>query len=206
MKQIIQYQQKIKPETLKIINDSIKELKKEFNKRKYNHIGQLYELLDKIVKLRQKTISRYTERSLELEEGIELKASEIRYIFAYQYLSSYAREKVLQGLIDDTTVCHFLAVSSLLRSPEWQNKLIDKIISDKIRISQISELTLEEIKLFLQDKLELRTDDKYFLSVTKSLRSMKNRIEERKHLINDSPYKDNLINAIKELNKLVIKK
>ena len=113
---------------VELINKKIYELKKEFIKKKYNHIGNLYKILSEIIKLKQYTNPDYRPRSLEWEKDIELTAMQIRYIFSYQYISSYAEKKVNLGLITDTMMCHFLATSSLLRESQWQNKLVDKLI------------------------------------------------------------------------------
>jgi len=192
---------------LKAVNEKIEQLKKEFNKKKYNHIGELYELLKKIVELKKATRTkykeRYTERSLEWEEGLSLSGSQIRYIFAYQYISGYSKQKVLEGKIDDATLCHALAVSTLLRDPIFQKKFVDKLINKKIKPSAISELSKEDTKNFLNDKLVFREDDNYFLYAIKSLRNIKQRIFLKKHLLKKSPYKTNLIASIKSLYNLV---
>ena len=190
-------------DNIKAINKKIVELKKEFRSRTYNHIGNLYKILSEIVKLKQYSDPNYKVRSLEWENDLELTAMQVRYIFSYQYISTYTEKKVKQGLITDGAICHFLAVSALLRKSRWQNKLVDKIIGEKMKVSEVSELTKEELKLFLRGKLKIRKDDKYFLTATKSLRSMYTRLNDRKHLFDNSPYSKNLINSIKKLNKLV---
>jgi len=186
-----------------LINRKIIELKQLFRRRKYNRVGQLYEVLNELVKLKQKTNPRYAPRSLENEEGINLTGSQIRYIFAYQYICEYTKKKVLEGKIDDSTVCHALAVSSRLREIQWQIRFVDKLINKEIKPSSISELNQEEIKNVLLDKEEITESDNYFLSATKSLRNIKDRIEKRKHLLKGSLYEKNLINSIKNLSKLL---
>ena len=190
-------------ENLKLINFKIMSLKEEFNRHTYNHIGNLYSILSEIVKLRKYSNQNYTPRSLEWEDDLKLTAMQIRYIFSYKYISTYAENKVRNGEITDAAICHFLAVSSLVRESQWQNRLVDKIIKEKIKVSEVSELTKEELKLFLLGKLKIRKDDKYFLSATKSLRSMLTRLESRKNLLRKSPYSTNLINSIKNLNNFI---
>lgn len=187
----------------KAIEDKIKELKKELRSRTYNHIGNLYKILAGIVRLRQYSDKNYRPRSLEWEKDIKLSAMQIRYIFSYQYISSYAEEKVKEGLISDEAICHFLAVSSLLRESQWQNILVDKIIEGNIKVSEVSELTKKELKLFLLGKLDIRKDDKYLLAATKTLRSILKRLEDRKEILKESPYKENLINSIVRLEDFI---
>lgn len=187
----------------------IKELKQEFKKFNDSRVKEMYRILTEIVKIKRALPENsgvgknYTMRSLEWEEDLNLTSMEIRYISAYIFISDYGVEKVQQGFINDTTICHFLAISSLLREEKWQNKLIDLVIAKKIKVSQVSELTREELKLFLQGKLKIRQDDKYFLTATKTLRSMKKRILERKELLSNSMFKTNLINAINELRSII---
>ncbi len=182
-------------------NKKIQELKEEFRNRTYNHIGNLYKILDKIVKLRQYSDKNYRPRSLEWEEDINITAMQIRYIFSYQYISTYAEDKVKEGSLTDTAMCHFLSCSSLLRESQWQNRLVDKIIDGGVKVSEVSELRVDELKLFLLGKLTIRKDDKYLLTATKTLRGILNRLESRKELINGSVYSKNLINSIRKLNK-----
>lgn len=188
---------------LELINKKILELKEQFSRHTYNHIENLYKILSEIVKLKQYFNKNYTQRSLEWEKDLELTSMQIRYIFSYKYISSYAKEKVKAKLITDVSICHFLAVSALLRESRWQNRLIDKIINEEMKVSEVSELTQEELKLYLLGKLKIRKDDKYLLTATKSLRSIFTRIEERKRLMKKSPYSKNLVNAIRKLNELV---
>lgn len=204
-KTLITKESKQKESNLFAINQRIKELKREFRKKTYGHVGELYEILNKLVQLKKETNPRYTERSLEYEEGIDLKGSQIRYIFAYRYITPYTRKKVEEGLIDDSTICHALATSSLLREIQWQKKFVDKLINKEIKPSAISEIKKEEIKNVLLDKKEITESEDYFLYATKNLRNIKKRIEERKHLLNNSLYKENLFNAIKSLNDLMEK-
>lgn len=185
------------------VKKKIVELKKRYMRGKYNHVGELYEILSKLVKLKQVEDSKYTPRSLEWEKDLKITSGEIRFIFAYKYISSYAKEKIKEGLIDDVIICNALAHSSLLRDINYQNKFIDKLIKNEIKIGACSELTKEELGLFLMDKLKVRKDEDYFLSAIKSLRSMKNRIKDRKNLLKNSVYRDNLISAIRGLNELI---
>lgn len=188
---------------LEAINKKILELKKEFRKENYNHIGHLYNILSKIVKLKQYSNPNYAPRSLEWERNINLNAMQIRYIFSYQYISSYAKDKVRKGLISDASICHFLAVSSLLRESRWQNKLVDKILKGNMRVSEVSELTKDELRLSLTGKLKIREDDQYLLTATKSLRSILGRLNDRKEIISNSPYRNNLLGSIYNLNDFV---
>lgn len=192
-------------DNLELINKKISKLKDEFSRHTYNHIGHLYSILSEIVKLKKYSIPHYTQRSLEWEKGLKITSMQIRYIFSYQYICPYTEKKVKENLINDATVCHFLSVSKLLRESRWQIKLVDKIINEDIKIGEISELTIDELKLFLLGKLKIRKDDKYLLSSTKTLRSILLRLKEREKIMETSPYSENLFNAIKNLNDFINK-
>ena len=192
-----------KEKNLFSINEKIQELKKDFRKKTYGHVGELYEILYKLVQLKKETNKRYTERSLEWEDGIDLKGSQIRYIFAYKYLCSYSKKKVEEGLIDDNTICHALAISSLLREPQWQKSYVDKIINKEITPSSISEINKEEIKNVLIGKNQITESDAYFLAASKALRNIKLRMEKREHLLNSSLHKQSFINSLNSLTKAV---
>ena len=188
-----------------LIRNKISELKKQFHKFHQGRMGELYNLCNEIVELKKALPEnrgvgkRYTFRSLEWEEGLGLTSMDIRYIQAYIFISDYAKNCVKKGLINDTTICHFLAVHSLLREDEWQDKLVDMIIKKDIKVSQVSELTRDELKLFLQGKLKKRISDDYFFTATKTIRSIRKRIAERGHLLSKSNFSDNLFNAVKGL-------
>lgn len=186
------------------VNKRIRELKKLYTKKVFGHISEVYKILDEIVRLKKYSNPRYAPRSLEWEEDLNINAQQIRYVFAYKDICKYAQEKVDEGLIDDSTICHFLATSSILREEYWQKKLIDKLLKKQIKIGEVSELTQNELKLFLQDKLTLRTSDKYFFTATKTLRSILKRLRDRSNLLEKSPFKDNLYNAIISLNELIL--
>lgn len=185
------------------ITKKIRQLKMQFMKRKCNRIKELYETLSEIVKLKKALDPKFEPRSLEWEEDLKISSWEIRYIFAYKFITPKTMEKINAGLLEDSSVCHFLAQSSLLRQEPWQGLLINKMIKGKIGVGEISELKMDELKLFLEDKLKLRTDDKYFYSMTKSLRTMLVRLKERENLIEKSPYAPHLISAIRNLNKFI---
>jgi hypothetical protein len=82
----------------------IKELKKQFMRKRCNRISELYSTLSEIVKLRKITNKRYRARTLQWESDIKLKAWDIRYIFAYEFISKYTMDKIDTGLLEDATV------------------------------------------------------------------------------------------------------
>jgi hypothetical protein len=187
------------------IRTKIKELKLELNRFHQNKMGELYKICEEIVRLKQALPEnrgvgkRYTFCSLEWENDIGLSSMDIRYIQSYKFISDYGKKCVSNNLITDTAICHFLAISSLLREEKWQNKLIDLVIAKKIKTSQVSELTKEELKLFLEGKLKRKISDDYFFTATKTLRSITIRIKERKHLFHKSNFSNNLFRSIENL-------
>lgn len=190
------------------IREKIHELKQELRKYTTSRIGELYSICEELVRLKSALPEnigvgkRYTFRSLEWEEDLDLSSMDIRYIQAYGFISNYGKQCVAKGLLQDTTICHFLAISSLLRETPYQDKLIDLIIERKIRISEVSELTRGELVLFLEGKLKKRKDDTYFLSSAKTLRSMLSRLKQREELLkSDNIYKTHLISSVNNLKK-----
>ena len=184
-----------------LIEKKIKKLKKEFLKYTKSRVGEMYKILSKIVKLKQKINSGFRPRSLEWEDDIKLNAMQIRYIFSYQYISSYSKKLIEKGLINDSAVCFLIYRFKMLREPQWQNKIVKLFLNGKITISQSSEMTREELVLLLNGKFKFKTDDKYLISATKTLRSILVRIKQRKNIINKSKYKKNLIQAVNKLGK-----
>lgn len=187
------------------IRDRIKELKKELHKYHTGRMENLYNICYELVQLHRALPEnsgvgkRYTFRSLEWETDLGLTSMDIRYIESYIFISDYGKKCVKKGLITDTAICHFLAISSLLREEKWQNKLIDLIIANKIKVSQVSELTKEELKLFLQGKLKKRISDDYFFTATKTIRSIEKRILERKNLLTKSNFSRHLFRSVESL-------
>lgn len=185
------------------VNRKIAELKKEFTQFTSSRVGAMYKILNEIVKLKQQTNPKYMSRSLEWEKDMDLGAMQIRYIFTHQYLSSYSKKLINEGLITDSTVCFLIFRFKFLREPEWQNKVVDKFLAGQIRISWCSEMTQEEIKLLLNDKFEFKLDERYFLSAVKNLSSILSRIRERKHLIKNSRFRKRMLEkAIKIIEEL----
>ena len=182
------------------INRKIAELKKEFTQFTSSRVGSMYKILNEIIKLKQQTNPKYAPRSLEWEKDMNLGAMQIRYIFTHQYLSTYSKKLINEGLITDSTICFLIFRFKFLREPEWQNKVVDKFLAGQIRISWCSEMTQEEIKLLLNDKFEFKLDERYFLSAVKNLSSILSRIRERKHLIKDSRFRARML---EKANKLV---
>ena len=187
------------------IRNKIDSLKKEFRKYSHGRMGELYRILTEIVELKRALPENrgfgktYKMRSLEWEEDLGITAMEIRYISSYIFISDYGKECVEKGLIHDSTICHFLAVHALLRQEKWQNILIDKVIKEKIKVSQVSELTKAELILFLEGKLEKRMSDDYFFTATKTIRSVNKRILERKHLLKGSNFSKHLLSSVEKL-------
>jgi hypothetical protein len=186
------------------IKRRIEELKEEINSIKYNKVRDIYLKLNEIVKLRQRLNHKYTPRSLEKEEGLKITGIQVRFFFSYQYLTDYTLRMIKEKKITDSLICKYLTISSVFREVQWQKLLVEKLVNKEISPSQISELTIEEIKLFLIGKLKFRTSDKYFLTATKTLRSMTARIKDRKHLLKKSFYKQDLLNQIEVLRKMIL--
>jgi hypothetical protein len=163
----------------------------------------MYEILNEIVKLKKETNNKYAPRSLEWESDLNITGDDIRFIFAYQYITDYTKSKIQEGLIDDYMICRALKSSSILRNPMRQNSFVNKVINKEVKPSMISEFRTSEIKLLTEGKLKLKQDDNYFFVATKTIRSIKCRIKQRQHLLNESPFRNELIGSIRELYNLI---
>ncbi len=192
------------------IRSRINELKQEMRQYTSGRVAKLYEICTEIVELKRALPENrgvgknYTMRSLEWEEDLDLTAMEIRYIQSYIFISDYAHEKIKEGLLRDSTICHFLTISSLLREEKYQNKLIDKILMNKIKISEVSELTKDELKAYLDGKMNYKSSDRYFLTSAKTMRSILTRLKSREATLKKNPlYKKQLLNSIIKLKNYI---
>ncbi len=187
-----------------LVERKIKELKEEFKKFTQSRVGEMYRILSKIVELKKQTNSRYAPRSLEWDKDLNLTSGNIRYIFSHQYISTRSKELIEEGMINDSAVCFLIFRFKMLREPMWQNKLVKLFLDGEITISQTAEMTMDEIKQLLNGKLEFRTDDKYFISATKTLRSMLVRIKARKNVLDNSKFKEALVKEVEKIREALI--
>ncbi len=194
---------KINVDELKLINKRITELKKKYKKVKFAHIGELYKTLNEIVNLRKKTNSRYTERSLENEKGLNISANDIRVFFAYPYISDYGHKMIEEGKIEDIIICRAIRNWKDIRDIKWQNKYIEGYINGDFIPSSLSELNKENVRRVLLKKTILGSHDSYFKAVLKSLRNTKARLKKREKALITSPFKEELRKEVVQLYKYI---
>lgn len=178
----------------------IRGLVKLFKRKQNNEIGELYNILSQIVKLKKSINSRYTDRSLEWEEGIKLPSSKIRYIFSYQYFSDKSKQLVAEDKIEDRTICFLIWRFAFLRESMFQNQMVKLYLDGQITISQIGEMCETEIRESLRTgKVVLKEKEKYLISACKTIRALRARLKMRKMSEEDTPYKEKLIREIRIL-------
>ncbi len=186
-----------------LIKAKIKALKEEFKKHSTFRVREMYNILSEIVRLRHLTKKSYRARSLEFEKGLHLHSYQIRYIFSIQHISTESKRLVKKGRIKESTVCYLIFRNKLFREATLQNKLVQAHLQGKITSAEISELKGSEIKDFLTNKKNFRTNDHYFLAATKTLRSMLCRIKKKQTLLKKSQWKKGLVSASNNLNKFL---
>lgn len=189
-----------------LVREKIKELKTELKKFTTSRIGTLHRICTELVNLRRSLPGnrgkRYTIRSLEWEKDLNLTQQELRAIQSYVFLSDYSKVCINKGLIRDSTVCHFLVMSSLLRERKYQDKLVKMVIENKVRMSYINELTKDELRLFLLGKLKRKNDNPLLINSVKTIRSLTSRLRAQKELLaKDSIYRKHLILSVNNLKK-----
>jgi len=200
---MLKVHKKVKVNDLILINKKIEELKDKYRRVRFGQIGEIYKILNELVKLKKATNSRYTERSLEWEKDLNLTDSDIRVIFAYPYISDYGEKMVREGKIFDYIICKAIRTNTLFREVQWQNKYIKGLISKEFKSSELFELKKENIKRVLTGKEVINDYDSYFKSVLKSIRDTRNRLSIRKKELKSSVFKDELIKEVENLNKFI---
>jgi len=180
------------------INKQISELKKEFRKYTNHRIGEMYRILSKLVQLNKLKDKRYAPRSLEWEKDLNLNQVQIRYIFAYEYFSDYAKKLVEEEKIEEKTICFLIWRYRILRKHELQNKLIDLYLANKVKVSELGWMNSTEILGVINGK-RILVKDRYLISANKSIVSLISRLKQRNVNTSNSKFKRELISVVKNL-------
>lgn len=181
----------------------IKKLKEQYNTRKYQRVEQLYNILKKIVSLKQKNNPNYRPRSLEREKDLKINSNEIRFIFAFEYLSSKTKQLIKQRKITDVLACRLVQRSGAFNS-DFENKLINYWIDKKLTSTELHELTKSQLfALVNNQKLSLKDKERVLVGYTKTIRNITSKINKMKNIVKQSDFSRSLFLAVKNLDKTI---
>lgn len=182
------------------INKRIRDIQLEVKKLSINRISELYKLLSEYIKLKRVTNKRYGLNTLSFDPDLKIGQTNVRYIFSYKYLSSYTKRLIEEEKIEESTACFITFKFAFLREAGWQNKIINLFLDKKITISQLAELNKQEIKNIILGEKVISDKERYFISTTKTLRSILIRLKKEEKELQKYSHLDSLRNTVKEIN------
>lgn len=186
----------------------IEELKRELKNVQEDYYRRVYVILKEILNLRKQQIKGYGLNNLAKEKGIELTAHQVNYIFGYEHISSHSKQLMDRGRIKPSTLLFIIKQSNKFREATYQDKVVDMYLDGKLKTTEISRMSAENILNNIITSTEVSRADKsivhfigYLSNILKDLRSRENLFTDRKALKMIKSLCEKIISEVERIEK-----
>ena len=187
----------------KSINLRIEKLKKLLKGVQEDYQRKVYFILKEILDLRKTQIKKYSLGGLSREKGINLTIHQIMYIFGYEYISSFTKDKIDKGQLRLSTALFIIKQDLRFREPIYQNKAVKMYMDGRLKTTELSRLSAAIIFDNVIFDKEIDKANKQLINMSFSIQEYMKLVKSKQNLFSDRKTIRYIINQLKRFEDLL---